>query len=105
MASKTKLCYDKTGILCFYKICWLSIKNKPGSTFQIIGHTDGDGEAEYNMYLSKGRAESVKAILVSQFGVDDTKLIAIGKGETDKVDNNNTASGKANNRRVESIKQ
>lgn len=82
-----------------------ALKSKPNAIFQIIGHTDGDGEAAYNMDLSKRRAEAVKAILVSQFGVDDSKLIAIGKGESEPVDNNNTTSGKANNRRVEFIKQ
>lgn len=52
------------------------------SVFQIIGHTDSAGTAEYNERLSLLRAEEVKRHLVSDCGIDETHLKAIGMGET-----------------------
>ena len=42
-----------------------------------------------------------KAILLKNFGIESSKLITDGKWESQPIDNNNTAEGKANNRRVE----
>ena len=67
---------------------------------EIIGHTDGDGEAEANRVLSQERAQSVLDYLVGN-GVEGGRLTATGKGETDPVANNTTAEGRAMNRRVE----
>jgi len=72
---------------------------------KIIGHTDSDGKDADNLNLSKHRAESVKASLVKDFGIDAARLDTDGKGSSQPVDNNNTAEGKANNRRVEFIKE
>lgn len=71
---------------------------------KIIGHTDADGSDADNLTLSKKRAESVKASLVKDFGIDTSRLETDGKGESQPVDKNSTAEGKANNRRVEFIK-
>ena len=71
---------------------------------KIIGHTDSDGSDADNLALSKKRAESVKASLTKDFGIDATRLETDGKGESQPVDKNTTAEGKANNRRVEFIK-
>jgi OOP family OmpA-OmpF porin len=71
---------------------------------KIIGHTDSDGGDADNLALSKKRAESVKAGLVKDFGIDVSRLETDGKGESQPVDKNTTAEGKANNRRVEFIK-
>jgi outer membrane protein OmpA-like peptidoglycan-associated protein len=71
---------------------------------KIIGHTDSDGSDADNMTLSKKRAESVKASLVKDFGIDGSRFETDGKGESQPVDKNTTAEGKANNRRVEFIK-
>jgi OmpA-OmpF porin, OOP family len=71
---------------------------------KIIGHTDSDGSDADNLALSKKRAESVKASLAKDFGIDVSRLEADGKGESQPVDKNTTAEGKANNRRVEFIK-
>jgi OOP family OmpA-OmpF porin len=66
----------------------------------IVGHTDNVGNADANLALSKSRAEAVvnylkqKGIPASRFQVVD------GKGQSDPVADNNTASGKASNRRV-----
>ncbi len=72
---------------------------------KIVGHTDSDGKDADNLSLSKRRAESVKASLVKDFGIDNGRLDTDGKGASQPVDTNNTAEGKANNRRVEFIKE
>ena len=71
----------------------------------IVGHTDADGNDAANLDLSKRRAASVKAALVSQFKIDAGRLDTDGKGEAEAVDKNDTPAGKANNRRVEFIKK
>lgn len=71
---------------------------------QIVGHTDSDGEAAQNLDLSKRRAAAVRTVLISQFGIDGGRVTIDGKGETEPIDKNETAPGKANNRRVEFIK-
>ena len=71
---------------------------------KIIGHTDSDGDDNANMPLSKKRAEAVKAILSSDFGVNASRLESDGKGESQPVGDNKTPEGKANNRRVEFVK-
>ena len=68
----------------------------------IEGHTDARGSAEYNQQLSKARAEAVRAYLVTR-GVDPDKIIAVGMGESQPIAQNNSAEGRANNRRVEII--
>ena len=71
---------------------------------RIIGHTDSDGNAADNLTLSKRRAESVKAALVSEFHIDGARMETDGKGASQPVDSNTNSVGKANNRRVEFIK-
>ena len=71
---------------------------------KIVGHTDSDGDDKSNVDLSKRRAESVKAILSKEFGVDAARMQTDGKGEGEPVDKNTSVEGKANNRRVEFIK-
>lgn len=71
----------------------------------IVGHTDADGDDKSNLDLSKRRAASVKNMLISEFGIDESRMSTDGKGESQPVDKNDNAVGKANNRRVEFIKK
>ncbi len=71
----------------------------------IVGHTDADGSDENNMKLSKERAEAVKNSLVKIYGISADRLNSEGKGESEPLGDNNTPDGKAQNRRVEFIKQ
>jgi len=72
---------------------------------KIVGHTDSDGNDDTNMGLSKKRAEAVKNALVSVYNVSFDRLSTDGKGESEPVGDNGTVDGKAQNRRVEFIKQ
>lgn len=67
--------------------------------FQIIGHTDSSGSAEYNENLSLLRAKEVKRHLVSDCGIDANRLEAIGLGESNPYNKNDPRSDE--NRRVE----
>lgn len=67
---------------------------------EVVGHTDDVGDDAYNQELSEQRAEAVTRYLVDA-GVDETKIVAWGAGESMPVANNATEEGRAENRRVE----
>ncbi|MCB0741752.1 MAG: OmpA family protein [Chitinophagaceae bacterium] len=67
---------------------------------KIDGHTDSDGSDAFNLKLSDGRAASVKKYLVSK-GIDESRLVSEGFGESQPIASNKTAAGKQKNRRVE----
>ncbi len=79
-----------------------SLNDYPNSTVVVIGHTDSTGAAAYNQNLSERRAASVAAVLRGE-GVSSARLRTIGQGEAQPVASNATASGRAQNRRVEII--
>jgi len=67
----------------------------------IEGHTDYIASNQYNMGLSKRRAEAVKAKLI-ELGLDPSRIVAIvPRGEEEPVADNSTTEGRAKNRRVE----
>ena len=65
-----------------------------------VGHTDAVGSDAYNQKLSVKRSDAVKAYLVSK-GIEKNRVYTEGKGEKQPVADNNTAAGRAKNRRVE----
>jgi outer membrane protein OmpA-like peptidoglycan-associated protein/osmotically-inducible protein OsmY len=69
---------------------------------EIGGHTDSIGSYDYNKILSQKRANSVKNY-ITQHGIDNTKLKAIGYGERNPIVSNMLKSGRAKNRRIEFI--
>lgn len=69
-------------------------------SLKLAGHTDNTGSDALNMRLSKDRAESVKAYLVSQ-GANASRIEATGYGESQPIASNKTAAGRQQNRRVE----
>jgi OOP family OmpA-OmpF porin len=77
----------------------------PNLRLLIEGHTDSVGNAASNLDLSKRRAEAVRAVLVSQFSVDASRLTTAGLGASKPIDSNDTPQGRAQNRRVELVKQ
>jgi outer membrane protein OmpA-like peptidoglycan-associated protein len=82
-----------------------ALETNPNLKLQIEGHTDSTGSADHNLDLSRRRAEAVKAVLVSQFKVDAARLTTAGLGATKPIDSNDTPPGRAQNRRVEFVKQ
>jgi outer membrane protein OmpA-like peptidoglycan-associated protein len=78
-----------------------TILNKyPDTEIQVDGHTDSTGTAEWNMELSKRRAESVGNYMNGQ-GVDATRFKIVAWGETMPANTANTTDGLQSNRRVE----
>lgn len=74
--------------------------NCPSASIEIAGHTDSVGDAQMNLGLSQARAEAVRTYLINQ-GIDESRLTAVGYGETNPIELNGTASGRAANRRIE----
>jgi len=84
------------------RIYKLMVKN-PGLRFSVEGHTDSDGDADFNQKLSERRAKVVMDKLIAM-GIDPSRLKYKGWGETKPIDTNDTPEGRANNRRVEFVK-
>ena len=78
------------------------IKGNPDSNITVEGHTDSQGQRQYNMELGQKRASAVRDQLVSR-GVASDRIKAVGIGPDRPVADNKTAEGRANNRRVEII--
>lgn len=72
----------------------------PETAFQIVGHTDNVGSPATNKKLSADRADAVKKYLVEK-GIDESRIVTDGAGDTQPVASNKTAEGRAKNRRIE----
>lgn len=68
----------------------------------VHAHTDSRGDTEFNQALSERRAIRVAESL-AEYGVERTRLVAIGHGERDPVADNETVDGRAKNRRLEIV--
>jgi len=77
-----------------------SLQRYPGSTVQIVGHTDNTGSAQHNQDLSVRRANSVRSVLVGA-GVPAGRIASFGQGEDAPIASNLTVEGRAQNRRVD----
>ena len=75
------------------------LKIHPLVQVELQGHTDSQGADVYNFDLSQSRADSVRNYLMSR-GVQGSRLVAKGYGETQPIADNATAAGRAENRRV-----
>jgi outer membrane protein OmpA-like peptidoglycan-associated protein len=79
-----------------------SIKDQGSKKLVVEGHTDSVGGRNVNMKLAQDRAESVRNHLIAR-GIPAADITAVGIGPDRPVGDNNTAEGRANNRRVEII--
>lgn len=77
-----------------------SLNKYPRSIVTVTGHTDNTGSAGYNQDLSERRASSVAAVLRSG-GVSSSRIRVVGAGENRPIATNQTAAGRAQNRRVD----
>ena len=77
------------------------MREYPDTKVTIEGHTDSRGAAAYNQQLSQKRADAVKNYLIQNFNIDASRVNAIGYGEAKPIADNNTADGRATNRRVQ----
>lgn len=77
-----------------------TVKEYKDRAITIAGYTDNKGQEDANLTLSQQRAESVRAYLEKQ-GVEPSRIITEGRGETNPAASNDTPAGRASNRRVE----
>ena len=77
------------------------LQKQPRAYVVIEGHTDNVGSAEYNMGLSRRRAESVSNYLMQQHDVEPSRIVVNWYAYANPIANNATAEGRALNRRVE----
>lgn len=79
------------------------IKDRPQiKKIRVAGYTCNSGRADYNLMLSRRRAEAVRAYLIKT-GISPDRLTAVGYGEKRPIASNRTAKGRKKNRRVEFI--
>ena len=76
------------------------LKSATAASVRVVGHTDSTGSEEGNERLSVSRADSVRNHLVSR-GISTTVITTDGRGSREPLADNNTAAGRAQNRRVE----
>lgn len=81
------------------------LQTDPNLKLYVVGHTDNQGGYDYNMKLSKERADAVVKSLVSQYNVNASRLQPCGVGPVAPVTSNVTEEGRAKNRRVELVAQ
>jgi len=80
------------------------LQNNESLQLEIQGHTDNTGGADHNLDLSERRAATVKRFLLL-YGIDEGRLTTKGYGMTQPIADNSTEEGRAENRRVELVKQ
>ncbi len=81
------------------------LKSHPNVNIVVAGHTDSQGGYDYNIDLSRRRAQAVIAALSGSYGIPATRLTAFGAGMAAPVASNDDDVGRAKNRRVELVKR
>lgn len=77
------------------------LQSHPDVRIEIGGHTDNEGEDDYNLDLSKRRAMAVKRFFTDREYVDESRIETKGYGETEPIATNEDKFGRAKNRRTE----
>jgi len=90
----------KTGVSVQLDAIVSLMKEFNKANFNIAGYTDSTGRDSYNLKLSEKRANAVVKYLVDH-GISADRITSKGYGEANPIDTNDTAKGRANNRRVE----
>ena len=96
--------FESAGILPEYKSTLDKLanymQNKKKTKIEIYGYCDAQGDADYNLYLSKQRANAVKTYLVDK-GVNKNVINIKGKGESNPISSDANAVTRKFNRRIE----
>jgi outer membrane protein OmpA-like peptidoglycan-associated protein len=80
-----------------------AINTFPECNISVEGHTDSHGSDALNLRLSQERADAVKAYLLANMSIDPSRMEAVGYGESKPIANNETAEGRAKNRRIDIV--
>lgn len=99
-AGKTDLTEPSLNVLNKLKTVF---ENFEGAAYSVEAHTDSRASSIFNQRLSQERANVIKDYFVMELSVDGSLITAIGYGETRPLETNDTAAGRARNRRVEFI--
>lgn len=81
------------------------LTNRPKLHVYVVGHTDLKGSLEYNLNLSKARAQAVVETLTREHGIAKDRLEAHGVGSLAPVETNQAETGRRKNRRVELVER
>lgn len=79
------------------------MSDHPRTRLLLVGHTDSTGDPAANLSLSRRRADSVRARLLAEFGLDPARVGAEGAGHLAPRASNLNESGREANRRVEAV--
>jgi outer membrane usher protein len=79
------------------------MKAYPETSIEIIGHTDNIGKEGYDILLSQKRANSVRKYLIDKFGIEKSRMHALGYGSNKPIADNNTKEGRRQNNRIEVV--
>jgi outer membrane protein OmpA-like peptidoglycan-associated protein len=79
------------------------MKLYPDVKVTIEGHTDNVGTDDYNQKLSERRANSIRQYLIEKFGINGSRLTAVGYGESKPIASNDNEEGREINRRVQAV--
>jgi outer membrane protein OmpA-like peptidoglycan-associated protein len=81
------------------------MNGNPELKILVVGHTDNQGDMDYNLDLSMRRAQSIVAELSGAYGIAGERLTPAGAGFLSPVASNRTEAGRAENRRVELVER
>lgn len=79
----------------------LQMRQNPGATAVIVGHSDSTGSADANATRAQERADNARAYLVETHGIDASRIETSQMGSSQPMADNGTAAGRAQNRRIE----
>lgn len=78
-----------------------AIRKFPEAEIVVEGHTDSRGDTEFNYVLSRRRADAVMSYLIANMGLSPDRFETLGFGEVRPIASNETAEGRAQNRRID----
>ena len=81
------------------------LKNNQSLKLYVVGHTDSEGQLDYNITLSEKRAIAVVKVFTSTYNINTKRLTPKGLGPLSPVASNRSPKGREKNRRVELVEK